>query len=204
MSNLFVITFSNESGAGNMLNALKEWQSQNLIQIDDVAIAVRGPDNKIRIKYADQLVGKKAGGGGFLHSFFGAIYHNPVVGGEGTPMQEYIAPMVGEDADSAINTLKGDQRAKKYAQRKNKNPNEVCIDPTFVREISESFKLGMSAIFIYTEKADTDKIIPQLKKFKGTLIKTSLTFKEAQALQEAFGVEEIKSKDPLDIIGNVR
>jgi uncharacterized membrane protein len=171
-----------------MFTTMIEWQRQNLIKIDDVAIAVRSGDNKIRIKYADQLVGKGALGGGFWNSLISMISNDPVV---------------GSDADSAVNTLIAEHKSKKFAQRKVKQ-TEACLDPYFIREISESFALGMSAIFVYTRQGNMDKILPELKKIKGRLIKSSLAWEDEQSLQKAFGVEEkIKPKDPLDIIGNI-
>ncbi len=203
MSNLFVVTFNYESGAQNMLVTMIEWQKQNLIKIDDVAIAVRGGDNKIRIKYAKQLVGKGAMGGGFWHSLISQIYHNPVVGGDTSAVHEIIAPVL-EDADSVVNTVIAEHKSKKLAQSKGKKQTEARLDPNFIREVSENFKLRMSAIFVYTREGNTDKILPQLKKIKGKLIQSSLSWEEAQALQEAFGEEDkIKPRDPLDIIGNI-
>ena len=169
MSNLYVVEFDDEKGAEKMLTALAEWQRKKLIKIDDAATLVRTADGKVKVKHADNLVGKGAMGGAFWGALIGLVFLNPVAGAA-----------VGAGAGALLGRRKGKKQA------------EAGIDPKFVKEVSESLKPGMSAIFAYTQQGVADKILPQLKQFNGQLIQSSLTPEDEEVLREAFGAEEME------------
>jgi uncharacterized membrane protein len=150
MSNLFVVTFNNESGAEKMLAAMTQWQKEKLIKIDDAAVVVRRLNGQIKIRHAENLVGKGSMGGSFWKSFVDRVLFKPETRARGAPT-----------ADTGL-------------------------DPYFVREISEDFDLGMSAIFAYTQKGVVEKILPQLKQFNGKLIKSSINWEDEAVLKKAF------------------
>lgn len=174
MSNLFVITFKTENEAEKMLTAMADWQKQKMIKIDDAAVVVRKKDGKIKIKHADNMVGKGVMGGAFIGGVVGMIFLNPVVGAS-----------AGAAAGAAI------------GESKDKKQVETGIDPYFIREVAENMELGMSAVFAYTQQGVLEKILPQLKQFNGKLIKSSVTWEDEQILKEAFGAQESEAKDPL-------
>jgi uncharacterized membrane protein len=167
MSNLFVVIFDTENGAEKMQTALIGWQRQKLIKVDDAATVIKRPDGKIRIKHAENLVGKGAKGGAFWGALIGLVFLNPVAGAA---------------AGAAVGSLYGKRKGKKQAQ--------VGIDPKFIKDVSTSIKPGTSAIFAFTQQGVVEKILPQLKPFNGKLMQSSLTPEDESVLNEAFGVEE--------------
>jgi uncharacterized membrane protein len=169
MSNLYVVAFNEENGAERMLTAMAEWKRQKLIKIDDAATLVRKADGKVKVKHADNLVGKGAMGGAFWGALIGLVVLNPVAGAA-----------IGAGVGSLIGRRKGKKQA------------EAGIDPKFIKEVSESIKPGTSAIFAYTEQGVADKLLPQLKQFNGKLIQSSLSSEDEEVIREAFGAEEMQ------------
>jgi uncharacterized membrane protein len=169
MSNMLVVTFNDEKGAEKMLTALAEWQRQKLIKVDDAATMVRKADGKVKIKHAENLVGKGALGGAFWGALIGLVFLNPVAGAA-----------IGSGVGAVIGRRKGKKQA------------EAGIDPKFVKEVSEGIKPGMSAIFAYTQQGVVEKLLPQLKQYNGTLIQSSLTPEDEEVVREAFGAEEMQ------------
>jgi uncharacterized membrane protein len=169
MSNMWVVTFNDEKGVEKMLTALAEWQRQKLIKVDDAATMVRRADGKVKIKHAENLVGKGALGGAFWGALIGLVFLNPVAGAA-----------IGSGVGAVIGRRKGKKQA------------EAGIDPKFVKEVSEGIKPGMSAIFAYTQQGVVEKLLPQLKQYNGTLIQSSLTPEDEEVVREAFGAEEMQ------------
>jgi uncharacterized membrane protein len=169
MSNLWVVAFGTETGAEKMLTALGDWQRQKLIKVDDAATLVKRADGKVKIKHAENLVGKGALGGAFWGALIGLVFLNPVAGAA-----------VGAGVGAVIGRRKGKKQA------------EAGIDPKFVKEVSESIKPGGSAVFAYTQQGVAEKLLPQLKQFNGKLIQSNLTPEDEEVVREAFGAEELQ------------
>jgi uncharacterized membrane protein len=167
MSNLFVVAFNSENGADKLLTALADWQRQKLIKIDDAATVVRKADGKVKMKHADNLVGKGAKKGAVLGGFIGIVFLNPVAGAA-----------IG----SAIGGMVGRRKGKKQAQ--------AGIDEKFIKEVTDNVKPGGSAVFAYTQQAVVERILPQLKQFNGYLMQSSLTPEDEEMLRESFEAEQ--------------
>ena len=164
MSNLFVVAFDDQHGAERLLNALAEFQRQNLIKVDDAAILTRRADGKPKIKQARSLVGVGALGGAFWGMLIGLLF---------------LVPWLGIAIGAGIGALSG-----KLAG--------TGVDKKFIEEVSAAVKPGGSALFAYTREGVADKILPQLKQFDGKLIHTSLSNEQEAKLREAFGAEEME------------
>ena len=53
-----------------------------------------------------------------------------------------------------------------------------------MKELGQTFKPGTSALFVLVRKATPDKVLEGLKKFKGTVIQTSLTKDKEEELRQ--------------------
>jgi uncharacterized membrane protein len=164
MSNLFVVAFDDQHGAERLLNAMADWQRQNLIKIDDAAILTRRADGKPKIKQARNLVGVGALGGAFWGMLIGLLF---------------LAPWLGLAIGAGVGALSG-----KLAS--------AGVDKKFIDDVSAAVKPGGSALFVYTREAVVDRIVPQLGQFNGKLIHTSLSKEQEAQLKEALGVEEME------------
>jgi uncharacterized membrane protein len=158
MSNLIVVTFKKEDEAEKMLGKLGDLQKQELIKVEDAATAVRHSDGKVKVKQANSLVGAGALGGAFWGMLFGLLF---------------FAPFLGMAIGAATGALFG--KATDYG-----------INDKFIKQVSESIKPGNSALFMLVSDTKIDKVVEQLKPFKGEIIHTSLSKDEEAQLKKAF------------------
>jgi uncharacterized membrane protein len=59
------------------------------------------------------------------------------------------------------------------------------IDDNFIREVSAGIKPGTSALFLMTSGGDEEKFLPELRVYKGSLLKTTLPPEREELLRNA-------------------
>ncbi|MGK7873398.1 MAG: DUF1269 domain-containing protein [Xenococcaceae cyanobacterium] len=62
---------------------------------------------------------------------------------------------------------------------------EIGIDEKFCQEVEKAMPSGSSAIFILVRNAEPDKVLQELYKFKGKVLRTSLSKENEAKIQEA-------------------
>lgn len=168
MSKMFVIAFDNEYGADNMRDALADLQKRELIKLDDAAVVIRKMDGKVKVKQATSLVGVGALGGAFWGMLIGLLF---------------LVPWAGLAVGSITGALIGKFK-------------DIGIDDNFIKEVGSSIEPGNSAIFLLVRQAVADKVVPELRKFNGRIVQTSLSKEAEEHLREAFSAEEEKVSVP--------
>ena len=156
MSDLVVIGFENEHTAFEMRAALARLQKEYLIDMEDVVVVTKDDKGKVKLHQAVSLTAAGAVGGSFWGMLIGLIFLNPLLG---------IA--VGTGAGALSGKL-----------------SDIGINDTFMKELGETIHPGTSALFILVRKVTPDKVLDQLKGFKGKVLKTSLTADKEEALRE--------------------
>lgn len=159
MSNLIVILFDDETTAFDMRTELVKMQKEYLIELEDAVVVTKKESGKVQLHQAVNLTAAGAVGGGFWGTLVGLIFLNPLLGAA-----------VGAGA-GALSGLLAD----------------IGISDKQIKEISESFKPGNSALFVLVRRATTDKVLEGLKEFagKGKVVQTSLSKDSEEALRAA-------------------
>jgi uncharacterized membrane protein len=160
MANLFVIAFKDEEGAERILHKVKDLQKQELITVDDAAIAVHHKNGRVKVKQSHNLAAAGAAGGAFWGVLFGVLFFVPIAG------------LVVGTATGAIMGRLGD----------------YGIDDSLIKDISRKVTQGTSAIFLLVENAQKEKVIAALKPYGGELIQSSVSPKQEAELREALAV----------------
>jgi uncharacterized membrane protein len=157
MSNLVVISFPEEQLAFEMRAALAKLQKEYLIEMEDVVVVTKDAKGKVKLHQAVNLTAAGAVGGGFWGMLIGMIFLNPLLGAA-----------VGAGAGALSGRF-----------------TDIGIDDSFMKELSEQFQPGCSAIFILVKKATPDKVMEALEQFKGKgkVLQTSLTKDEEDGLR---------------------
>ena len=156
MSDLVVIGFENEHTAFEMRAALARLQKEYLIDMEDVVVVTKDDKGKVKLHQAVSLTAAGAVGGSFWGMLIGLIFLNPLLGAT-----------VGAGAGALSGKL-----------------SDIGINDTFMKELGETIHPGTSALFILVRKVTPDKVLDQLKGFKGKVLKTSLTADKEEALRE--------------------
>jgi len=164
MSDLVVLAFDTETGAGEMRDDLLRLQKQKIIELEDAAVVVRKQDGKVKVKQAVSLVGEGALGGAFWGLLIGIIFWMPWLG-------------------LALGALGGALGG---------SLTDVGIDDKFIKEVGETIQPGHSALFLLVRQATPDKLADELKKFDAKVLQTSLSTEDEAKLKALFAADEIQ------------
>ncbi len=162
MSELVVVAFDNATEADQLMGKLGELQKERLITLDDAAVVVRKHDGNVKVKQAHNLVGSGALGGAFWGMLIGLLF---------------LAPWLGLAIGAVSGALAGKM-------------TDIGIDDKFIKEVGATIKPGHSAAFLLVRESTPDKVLDELKGFKGTVLKTSLSKENEAKLKVAFGAED--------------
>jgi uncharacterized membrane protein len=155
MSSLIAVGFKDEFTADTVLLELRKLQKEHLIDLEDAAVVIRNQDGKVKIKQTQELTTAGALSGGFWGLLFGFIFFNPLLGWA-----------VGAIAGGISGAL-----------------SDIGIDDNFIREVGSTIEPNTSAIFVLVRRATPDKVLEDLGRFNGKVLKTSLSNEDEAKLQ---------------------
>ncbi|MEJ2137165.1 MAG: DUF1269 domain-containing protein [Desulfofustis sp.] len=124
--------------------------------MEDVVVVTKDDKGKVKLHQAVNLTAAGAMGGGFWGMLIGMIFLNP---------------MLGAAIGAGAGALSGKLR-------------DIGISDDFMKELGKTFQPGTSALFVLVRKAAPDKVLEELKGFKGRVLKTSLTKDKEAELRE--------------------
>ena len=156
MSDLVVIGFDNEHKAFEMRAELAKLQKEYLIEMEDVVVVTKNDKGKVKLHQAVNLTAAGAMGGTFWGMLIGMIFLNPIAGAA-----------IGAGAGALSGKLR-----------------DIGISDKFMKELGETFQPETSALFVLVRKVTPDKVLEELKGFKGKVLKTSLTKDKEEQLRE--------------------
>jgi uncharacterized membrane protein len=156
MSDLVIIGFDDEHTAFEMRAALAKLQKEYLIEMDDVVVVTKDDKGKVKLHQALNLTAAGAVGGTFWGMLIGMIFLNPLIGAA-----------VGAGAGALSGRLR-----------------DIGISDDFMKDLGETLQNNTSALFVLVRKATPDKVLEELKGFKGKVLKTSLTKDKEEELRE--------------------
>lgn len=161
MSDLIVVGFKDEFKADEVMNELRRLQSQYLVDLEDAAIVIRNQEGKVKIKQAQELVAAGAVSGSYWGILLSILFFNP------------IFALVGAAAGAVSGAL-----------------TDIGIDDNFMRDLGSTIEPGTSAIFVLVRKSTPDRVLEDLSKFEGKVLRTSLSKEDEAKLQAALSKGE--------------
>ena len=157
MSTLAVIAYP-EGGTGAQAAAkLAQLQKEYLIELEDVAWVTKNPEGKMKLHQATSLTGVAASGGALWGFVFGLLF---------------LAPLAGMVIGAASGAIAG-------------HFSDIGIDDKWIKEVAASIPAGGSALFVLARNSQNERVLPEMAKFGGTVLKTSLSDEQQAALEEA-------------------
>ncbi|NML15703.1 DUF1269 domain-containing protein [Azohydromonas caseinilytica] len=165
MAEMIAVAFDNPTQADEVLDELRRLQQEYLIDLEDAVVVVRRPDGEIKLKQSVNLVGMGAasGGlwGGLWGSLVGLLFLNPLAGFA-------VGTMVGAGSGALSGKI-----------------TDYGINDDFIRSIAQTLQPNNSAIFVLVRKVQPDKVLEQLSRFKGRVLRSSLSPEQEARLQQA-------------------
>jgi uncharacterized membrane protein len=157
MSNLIVVAYPDEYRAAEVLASLRRLNKEYLIDLDDACYVTKDARGKIKLHQNTSLTGAGAAWGGMWGMLIGLLF---------------FVPFIGLAIGAGVGALSG-----KLA--------DYGIDDKFAKQIAATMQPNTSAIFMLIRKSTPDKVVPEVAKFGGTILQTSLPKETEEKLQEA-------------------
>ena len=151
-----MIAFDEEHRAFEMRAELVKLQKEYLVKMEDAVVVTKDKEGKVKLHQAVNLTAAGAVGGTFWGMLIGMIFLNPLLGAA-----------VGAGAGALSGKLR-----------------DIGISDDFMKELGETLKNNTSALFVLVRKVTPDKVLEELKDFKGKVLKTSLTKDKEEELRE--------------------
>jgi uncharacterized membrane protein len=157
--------FDNPEDADNVLSELGRLQSDYLIDLEDAVVTVRQSDGRLNVKQSVDLVrvGVSAGGasGAMLGTLVGMLFLNPIAG---FAVGGLVGAGGGALSGSAV---------------------DYGIKEDFIRAVAETLRPNTSALFILIRKVKPEEVLSKLSRFRGRVIRSSLSTEQEARLQTA-------------------
>ena len=169
MSDLIVIGFKDGFKANEVLIDLRKLEREYLIDLEDAAVVVRNKEGKVKVTQTQELVSTGLLSGGFWGLLLGFLFYNPLMGWA-----------FGAAAGALSGAL-----------------TDIGIDDNFIREVGNTIEPGTSALFILVRKSTPDKVLEDLQKFEGKVLRTSLSKEDEAKLQAALTKSEARQVDEI-------
>jgi uncharacterized membrane protein len=147
MTDLIVLGFDGIHKADEALLQLEQLEKEHLIHMEDAAVVVRMADGSIKIRQTQDLTAAATLTGGVWGLLVGALLANPLIG---------IAVGSGMGALSGASA-------------------DIGINDDFIEELAETLSPDSSAVFLLVKQATLDKVMADLRPFKGRLLHTSMS-----------------------------
>ncbi len=158
MSELIAIAYPDEFRAAEVRATLARLQLEYLVDLEDAVVVRRNRDGDLKLDQPVNLTAAGAVGGAFWGGLIGLLF---------------LMPFAGAAIGAGLGALSG-------------KLTDLGISDEFIKALSANLPQGSSALFVLVKKATPDKVVPQVAKFGGTVLRTSLSTEAEAKLREAF------------------
>lgn len=156
MSTLIAIAYDDIFKAEEVRLTLAKLQREHLIELEDAAVVVKDGEGKVKLKQAINLTAAGATSGGFWGLLIGTLF---------------LVPLFGAAVGAATGAIGGAL-------------SDIGVDDNFMRDLGETLCPNTSALFILIKKVTPDKVLDEVSKYGGKILRTSLSKDDEQQLQE--------------------
>jgi uncharacterized membrane protein len=156
VSNLVAVAYDDVDQAKHVMDTLGRLRKEHLIEIEDAVIVEHQPGGKMKL-HQPSMAATGAAGGALWGGLIGLIFLMPLFG-----------MAIGAASGAAAGAL-----------------SDYGIDDNFMKELGDKLPRGGAAVFILVREATADKVVPEISKFGGHVIQSSLSNEQETALQEA-------------------
>ena len=157
MADLIAIGYDDETTAAAAADEVAQLTRDLVIEPDAVAVIVRDKEGKYKVTTSHHPVGAGASYGMFWGLLFGVLF---------------FVPVFGMAVGAGLGALLG-------------KVEKTGIDREFQDQVRDMVQPGTSALFVVVEKVTPDKAIDGLRRFGGTVLKSSLSKDAEHELQDA-------------------
>ena len=166
MSTFVAIAYDDQSKADEVRLELIKLQSDYLIEMEDVVVAVKDENGKVKLHQTVNLTATGALSGGFFGMLIGMLFFNP-----------FLGLAIGASAGAISGAL-----------------TDVGINDQFMKDLANNLKANSSVLFVLIHKVTADKVVEDISQYGGTVLKTSLNHQDEEKLQAALDAHATASE----------
>jgi uncharacterized membrane protein len=156
VANLAAIAYDDLDQAKQVMETIGGLQREHALELEDAVIVEHRPGGKMKL-HQPSLAGVGAAGGALWGGLIGLIFLMPLFG-----------MAIGAATGAAAGAL-----------------SDYGIDDNFMKELGEKLPEGGAAVFLLVKEATRDKVVPEVARYGGHVLQTSLSNEQETALQEA-------------------
>jgi uncharacterized membrane protein len=156
MANMVAIAYDDLGQAKQVMGTVGELVKEHSLTLEDAVIVEHRAGGKMKL-HQPSLAGLGAASGALWGGLIGLIF---------------LVPLFGMAVGAAAGAAGG-------------AASDYGIDDKFMKELGEKLPEGGAAIFVLVREATRDKVIPEISKYGGQVIQSSLSDEQEAALQEA-------------------
>jgi uncharacterized membrane protein len=157
MSNLIVVAYPDEYRAAEVLATLRRLNKAYLIDLEDACYVTKDAQGRIKLHQNTSLTGAGAAWGGLWGMLIGLLF---------------FVPFLGLAIGAGLGAISG-------------HLADYGIDDKFAKQLTATLQPNSSAIFVLVRRSTPDKVLPEVSKFGGTILQTSLPQETEARLQDA-------------------
>ncbi|HHB80618.1 MAG TPA: DUF1269 domain-containing protein [Aliiroseovarius sp.] len=158
MSELMVIGYDNPKTAEEARKALFGMAKEYLVDVADAVVATVDEKGKVKLGQIVHPWSVGMAGGAFWGLLIGLIFFMPLVG-----------VLTGAAAGALTGAL-----------------SDYGINDQFMKDVSDVLQPGQAALFILAKQNAPEKVVEELGKFGGTILRTNLDTEQEAKLRAAF------------------
>ena len=155
-SQLIALGFEGQTTADEMIDQALDWQARGMVNLDDVVVASRGQDNKVKIRQTKTQTAKTALKGGGIGLLAGILLGGPVGG-----------LVVGAAAGAIAGKAK-----------------DIGIDDHIIKEVSDELRPDTSILFLLGNSPDPQRFFKELHTLDASIVTTSLSAEQRENLKK--------------------
>ena len=157
MAEFVAIEYDDPHKAHEVRLAMLKLQQDYLIDLEDAVVAVKNEKGKVKLHQAANLTATGAVQGGFWGTLIGMLFMVPLLGAA-----------VGASAGAISGAL-----------------SDVGISDDFMKQLAAGMTNNSSVLFVLVRKATPDKVVEEIQKYGGTVLRSSLSHEDEAKLQAA-------------------
>ena len=157
MADLVVLGFEDVATAQKVFELGAQLQREELIDLEDAALAWRDETGKVRIQQAIPTTGAGAAGGALWGTLIGMLF---------------LVPVAGLAVGAATGAMAG-------------KLTDIGIDDELIKRITAQLEPGRGAVFALVRRSTPDRVTEALKEYKPTVLHTNLSHDRQEELVRA-------------------
>jgi len=176
VSDLVAITYPDINQAQKTLDTLKRMVVEHLLELDDAVCVTKDSNSAIDLHQMINLPAAGAATGGATGALWGTL-----IG------LLFLSPLAGAAIGAAVGAGTGAIAGKM---------SDYGIDDNFVKELTAHMPPNSSAIFVLVRNVTVDKVVPEISKYGGTVLRTSLSDDAEERLRAALAQRSTAGAPP--------